>query len=92
MIERKNILQTLVEKPKQSVINLANNVVARIKKWDQEIEASRELFFTTPPAPGTPETRRRGEIMLNGVMFYDEKWSKETGRWEQTGRDYWSSR
>ncbi|MFA7300880.1 MAG: hypothetical protein WC069_01020 [Candidatus Shapirobacteria bacterium] len=54
MTERKKILQNLVEKPKQAIINLATMVKTRIAECEEKERQRREIYLTTPPKLGKP--------------------------------------
>ena len=76
----------------RKVLNFGTEIITRIKIEDEK--SRQEYFrrtFCIPPAENEPNTRRRGVTMVNGVMFYDEKWEPEKCQWVETSRDYWSS-
>lgn len=77
----------------KKTLDFGNEIITRIKITEEK--SKQEYFqrvFCTPPEIGKPNTRRRGEIMGNGVMFYNEQWSSENNCWIETDRNYYSSR
>lgn len=88
MSERKNLLQTLVEKPKQSVINLASLVKTRLAECQQRERQKYEIYMTTPPKIGESNTRVTTAINygVSTCIDYTEQWSNEQSRWTITDK------
>ena len=93
MTERKNILQNLVEKPKQAVINFATMVKTRLDEWDEKGRQRRETYLTTPPETGKPLIRRERSTYINmssggqGYTSREYTWTPDQNRWLLTNEE-----
>ncbi len=84
MTERKNILQSLLEKPRQ--------IIADIKTRRQEQLARKaewwEKYETTPPLEGEPLRKSYQEDWgaMGGFKHIDFEWNSESKRWVNVGQ------
>ena len=95
MKERKNIIQKLVEKPKQAVINLATMVKTRWDIGQERINQGKidlETFLSTPPAEKQPTTQYFDTKGMCSFFDYSQKYifDPESKRWNTAPaeRDY----
>lgn len=84
------MLQNLVEKPKQAIINLATMVKTRIEECEEKQRQQREIYLTTPPKPGEPliryETKRGISFSSGGqkLTTWEYQWTQDQNRWVLT--------
>lgn len=84
MIERINIFQKIIEKPKQIITEI---------KSRQQIERDRQnklwqQYLSTPPAEGEGNTKTytRSVGLMGGFISIKYEWNQEQGRWNEIER------
>lgn len=92
MTERKNLLQNIIEKPKQAIINLATMVKTRIAECEEKERQRREIYLTTPPKPGKPLVRYEDNVnyATSGSQIatkWEYTWTPDQNRWILTKTD-----
>lgn len=90
MTEKRNILQNLVEKPKQAIINLATMVKTRIAECEEKERQRREIYLTTPPTNNSPNIRYEttGLVVNAGYRTkYEYTWTPDQSRWVLTNTE-----
>ena len=92
MIEQKNVFQKMIEKPKQTVTNLAAMVKNRIVEIEEKKRQQREIYLTTPPKEGSPNIRYEDSnsgVYCSGGAFLRKEftWSSQEKRWIQTNSE-----
>lgn len=90
MIEQNNVFQKIIEKPKQTVINLTTMIKSRIVEMEENRRQQREIYLTTPPEEGAPTIRyedsNSGIFCGSGgaIRRNEFSWSPQENRWLQT--------
>ncbi|MBU1117767.1 hypothetical protein KKD37_02265 [Patescibacteria group bacterium] len=90
MKEKNKVLQKIIEKPKQTVINFTTMVKSRIIETEEKKRQQREICLTTPPKQGEPLVKYENNLNYGSSsqfpISWKYTWNPENKRWDQESK------